>query len=216
MNQLNAPVLFLVDSHSTYKYAPTIKLFADNNIIVLILPAHSSTILQPLDLTCNGELKRLLKANFAVVADENGPTKCNRLLHTSVYCLQLALGGLHIMNGFSRAGIHPFSKQAPINSNLIHNPLAEITLAPLTKKKRGPTIAGKILVNGIDQTPAILPSCPTTSFSNCPAFSKISPSSSSQKINPTPLDCMSIITNCKKFFLFLCYVGVVFWVFVLF
>jgi DDE superfamily endonuclease len=135
MNQPNAPVLFLVDSHSTHKYAPTIKLFADNNIIVLILPAHSSTILQLLDLTCNGELKRLLKANFAVVADEDGPTKRNRLLYTSVYCLQLALGGLHIMNGFSRAGIHPFSKQAPMNSNLIRNPLAEITLAPLTRRK---------------------------------------------------------------------------------
>src|SRR5271163_2709452 len=74
MGQPNAPVLFLVDSHSTRKHKPTKKLFADNNIIVLVFPAHSSTILQPLDLTSNGELKRLLRANFVVVEGEDGPT----------------------------------------------------------------------------------------------------------------------------------------------
>ena len=39
-------------------------------------------------------------------------TKHNRVLHTSVYCLWLVLGGFYITNGFSRAWIHPFSKQA--------------------------------------------------------------------------------------------------------
>jgi DDE superfamily endonuclease len=102
MNQSNTPVLFLVNSHSTCKHKPTKKLFEDNNIIILVLPAHSSTILQPLDLTCNGELKRLLRANFVVVEGEDSLTKRNRLLYTSVYYFQLALRGLHIMNGFSR------------------------------------------------------------------------------------------------------------------
>src|SRR5271163_4339189 len=60
MSQSNAPVLFFVDSHSTRKHEPTKKLFADNNIIVLVFPAHSSTILQPLNLTSNRELKTLL------------------------------------------------------------------------------------------------------------------------------------------------------------
>src|SRR5271163_270255 len=59
------------------------------------------------------------------------------------------------MNGFSRAGIHLFSKLTPLKSNLIRNPLAEVTLQPLAKKKRGPSITGKILVNGVDQTPIL-------------------------------------------------------------
>ena len=192
MNQPTAPVLFIVDSHSTRKHEPTIQLFRDNNIIVFILPAHSSTILQPLDLSCNGELKRLLKGHFVVVEGEDGPTKRNRLLHTAVLCLQLALGGLHIMSGFSRAGIHPFSKQAPLNSNLIRNPLAEITLPPQQKKKRGATIAGKILINGLDQTPALPPPIPIIPLPQCPLFPQIAPSSSSHQIgsrsiNPLPL-----------------------------
>jgi DDE superfamily endonuclease len=197
MNQPNTPVLFLVDSHSTCKHEPTKKLFEDNNIIFLVLPAHSSTILQPLDLTCNGELKRLLRANFVVVEGEDGPTKHNRLLYTSVYCLQLALGGLHIMNSFSRAGIHPFSKQAPLQSNLIRNPLTEITLQPLAKKKRGPSIAGKILVNGVDQTPVLLSPLPTTSASNCSSFPQIAPSSFSQKNDPSQVASLSLIVFKK-------------------
>jgi hypothetical protein len=197
MNKPNAPVLFIVDSHSTRKHEPTKKLFADNNIIVLILPAHSSTILQPLDLTCNGELKRLLRANFVVVESEDGPNKRNRLLHTAVYCLQLALGGLHVMNGFSRAGIHPFSKQAPLKSNLIRNPLAEITLSPLAKKKRGLSIAGKILVNGVDQTLALSPPPSNISQPHCPSFPQISPSSSSQKVASSQPSAPLLITYQK-------------------
>jgi DDE superfamily endonuclease len=115
MNQLNTHVLFLVDSHSTHKHKLTKKLFEDNNIIILVLPVHSSTILQPLDLTCNRELKKLLRVNFVVVKDEDSLTKCNILLYTSVYCLQLALRGFYIMNGFSRVEIHSFSKQALFN-----------------------------------------------------------------------------------------------------
>jgi DDE superfamily endonuclease len=135
MNQPNTPVLFLVDSHSTRKYKLTKKLFEDNNIIVLVLPAHSFTILQSLDLICNRELKRLLRVNFVVVEGEDSSTKHNRLLYTSVYCLQLALGDFHIMNSFSRAEIHSFSKQAPLQSNLIHNPLAKSLFSLLLRRR---------------------------------------------------------------------------------
>ena len=146
------------------------------------MPAHSSTILQPLDLSCNGELKRLLKLYFPTVESEDGPDKHNRLLYTTVFCLQQALGGLHILNGFSRAGIHPFSKQAPLKSTLIRNPLAEVTLPPASKKKRGPTIAGQILVNGLASTLALPPPSSIISPTPVPPPLSIAPSSSSQQI----------------------------------
>ena len=87
LNKTTQPALLIVDSHSTHKHQPTILLFTQHNIIVLILPAHSSTILQPLDLTVNGELKQLLKLRFKPKKGEDGPTKQNKLLYTTVECL---------------------------------------------------------------------------------------------------------------------------------
>jgi hypothetical protein len=130
----NQKVLFIVDSHSTRKYQPTIDLFQQHNIFVFILPAHSSTILQPLDLTVNGELKRLLKLRFKPVKGEDKPTKRNRLLYTTVECLQGAFLAMHITDGFSRAGIHPFSIGAPLNSSLVRSANAEMDFQPPAKK----------------------------------------------------------------------------------
>jgi hypothetical protein len=86
-NLPNQKALLIVYSHSTRKYKPTIKLFEQHNIMVNILPAHSSTILQPLDLSVNGELKRLLKLRFQPKANEDKPTKRSRLMYITVECL---------------------------------------------------------------------------------------------------------------------------------
>ena len=118
LNKPTQPALLIVDSHSTRKHQPTILLFTDHNIIVLILPAHSSTILQPLDLIVNGELKCLLKLRFKPKKSEYGPIKHNKLLYTTVDCLQGVFLAMHITDGFFRAGIYPFSEEAPLNSKV--------------------------------------------------------------------------------------------------
>lgn len=188
-------VLLLVDSHSTRKHEPTIKLFEENNILVFILPAHSSTILQPLDLTCNKELKRVLRLYFLPLLNEDRATKRNRLLHTSVLCLQSALTALQITTGFARAGIWPFSKEAPLNSNLVRNPLQELEFQAPIKRKRGPSIAGKVLTNGVALPPAITSTTPSTSSLPTPPLKKIAPLCSAQKIDtctPSLIDFVNL------------------------
>lgn len=143
----NQPALLIVDSHSTRKHEPTIRLFEAHNIIVFILPAHSSTILQPLDLSCNKEFKRVLRQLFHVVPNEDRPTKRNRLLFTSIHALQSAFVGHCIQLGFRRAGIHPFSSQAPLNSHLIRNPLAERNFSPPLHHPKRNGIAGKVITH---------------------------------------------------------------------
>lgn len=182
MGKPNQMVLFLVDSHSTRKHEPTIKLFEQYNIMVLILPAHSSTILQPLDLTCNGELKRLLRLNFLPVGGEDRPTKRNRLLYTAVMCLQIALSGLFITCGFSRAGIYPFCAEAPLNSTLVRHPIEEVDFQPPQKKKRGPSIAGKVLTAGLLSAPQICPPAPIPSLPPAPLCKIVVPSCSPAQI----------------------------------
>ena len=129
-------------------------MFEDNNILVNILSAHSSTILQPLDLTVNGELKRLLRQRFKAVKGEDIPTKRSRLMYTTVECLQVALTGIYITDGFERAGIWPFSVDAPLKSNLIIHKIDLMDFAPPSKRKRGPTIAGQVLTFG-EPTPML-------------------------------------------------------------
>jgi hypothetical protein len=160
--------LLLVDSHSTRKHQPTITtLFEQHNIYVKVLPAHSSTILQPLDLTVNGEFKRLLRLRFHPKTGEDTPTKRSRLLYTSVECLQGAFLGMHITDGFARAGLWPFNIEAPLNSSLVKHTIDTINFAPPPKRKRGPSIAGKVLTTTGDiqlvAQPTILPAPPLPS-----------------------------------------------------
>lgn len=180
----NQKVLLIVDSHSTRKYAPTIKLLNDHNIYTLILPAHSSTILQPLDLTVNGELKRLLKLRFKPKEGEDRATKRNRLLFISVACLQGAFLAIHIQDGFERAGIHPFSVGAPLDSSLVKHSIDQVEFQPPAKRKRGPTIAGKVLTTGNPLPPAILPPTPNTPLPLPPITPAIAPSNSPPQITP--------------------------------
>lgn len=163
--------LLIVDSHSTRKHQPTITLFEEHNVMVIILPAHSSTIIQPLDLSVNGEFKRLLKLRFKTRDNEDGPTKRSRLLFVSVECLQGALLGMYIKDGFARAGIYPFSKKAPLNSSLVKHQIDQIDFSATPKKKPRVSIAGKVLTFGEKPTQAItnptpnialLPAPPTT------------------------------------------------------
>lgn len=148
---LNLPqqkALFIVDSHITRKHEPTIKLFEEHNILVYILPSHSSTILQPLDLTVNAEFKRLIRLRFKPIKDEDKPTKRSRVLYKSIECLQGAFLAIHITDRFARAEIWPFSAKASLNSALVKHPDDLINYAPPTKRKRGPKIAGKVLTYG--------------------------------------------------------------------
>jgi DDE superfamily endonuclease len=92
----NQQTLFIVNSHSTRKHESTILFFQEHNIYVIILSAHSSTILQSLDLTVNSELKHLLRLRFKSKKSEDTLTKCNRLLFTIVKCFQGAFLAMHI------------------------------------------------------------------------------------------------------------------------
>ena len=87
--------------------------------MVVVLPAYSSTILQLLDLTVNGEFKRLLKLRFQPRPAEDKPSKRNRLMYHTVHCLQGAFLSMHITDGFAKAGIWPYFPDAPLNSSLI-------------------------------------------------------------------------------------------------
>jgi len=52
------PVLLVMDHHISRDALDAEKLWRDHRILLLLIPAHSSHITQPLDLSTNGEFKQ--------------------------------------------------------------------------------------------------------------------------------------------------------------
>jgi hypothetical protein len=69
---------------------------------------------------------------------------------------------MHIQDGFARAGIYPFSKEAPLNSALIKHAQDEIDFQPAAKRAKTTAISGKVLTEGNLPPLAIAPSAPAT------------------------------------------------------
>jgi hypothetical protein len=122
MHELEEWVLLLVDGHNFRDFMSFIIVFELHQVIVLVLPAHSSTVLQPLDLQPNTQFKRVLTSHFKVIKGEPKEEQCIRLLNLSVEAVQVALCAIYIKAGFSKAGIWPFSAEARLKSSLVRDP----------------------------------------------------------------------------------------------
>jgi DDE superfamily endonuclease len=182
----NQAALLIVDSHNSRDHSDTIKLCKQHNIIVLVLLAHSSTILQPLDLSVNKKLKEALQENFEPKPHESVPEKRSRLLYTSIFCLQIALNALPIKRGFARAGIWPFVKEAPLNSHLVRSPANEVPPVVTTKKNKRRRIAGVVLTPENTHTP--LPSLPSSKRLRGPSQPTTQQTQPPTQPTPQPVD----------------------------
>src|SRR5205807_1227108 len=116
LNLQHAKALLIVDGHSSRLDPTSISALQEHSIDELIIPAHSSTILQPLDLAPFGSFKSLFSKHFKLQLDKSKDVRRIRLLAIAAMCLDSALSLLHITSGFSHAGIFPFNKIAPLNS----------------------------------------------------------------------------------------------------
>jgi DDE superfamily endonuclease len=140
--------LLIVDGHSSHANDISTALCTQENIDVIVFPAHSSATLQPLDLGVNGAFKAILARHFKVKDNESVDERRARLLAVSVQCLQSALTPLYICEGFSKTGIFPFSREAPLNSELVIDPVDQIDQPRPAKRTRGPRISNQILTYG--------------------------------------------------------------------
>ncbi|KXJ07151.1 hypothetical protein AC249_AIPGENE20278 [Exaiptasia diaphana] len=103
------PVMLLVDGHKSHVTEDLIKEAVANGIAIFCLPAHSSHLLQPLDLSLFGPLKRgWVKACAAfnhvasvVVCQRNFAKIFNVAWHTSIT-------PEIIQSGFKKSGIFPY------------------------------------------------------------------------------------------------------------
>lgn len=143
-------VLLLVDGHNSRDCMPTIIAFDSHRVLVLVLLAHSSTVSQPLDLEPNQVYKHCLTKHFKIKKGEPKEEQRIRLLDTSIEALQVALSPIYVKAGFARAGIWPFSRDAPLKSNLVRDPHEDAVKAAPPKRPGRIGISGKLLNNRVN------------------------------------------------------------------
>lgn len=131
-------LLLILDGHVSHVAVDLVEWAESQNIIILLLPAHTSHILQPLECSCYGPLEQL----------------CNNLCHnilltTSSLVTRKDICGLlckaysrafvadNLISGFKKTGVYPFNKKA----------IASIPLTPLPE-----FVSDKVLINVTEDT----------------------------------------------------------------
>ena len=72
MNRMSTAILFIMDGHVSRLNLSFIKECRKNNIVVLLLPAHTSNCTQPLDNGVNGVFKQTLAKTAARLINSVG------------------------------------------------------------------------------------------------------------------------------------------------
>lgn len=108
------PTLLIYDGHSTHVQLSVIQIAKQHNITIIKLPAHSSHLLQPLDLS----VFKPLKDKWDSVMVEWQRSNYGQKLTKKEFSLLIGrvwknLDSLNIINGFKKGGIFP------VNPNVI-------------------------------------------------------------------------------------------------
>ena len=107
-------VLLIFDGHKSHINVPVIDWAQQHNIELFVLPAHTSHILQPLDVGCFGPLQRIYNTEchkFIRCNPNSNITRYN-VAELSSKAYDLALSSLNLKSAFQRTGIYPFNPAA--------------------------------------------------------------------------------------------------------
>ena len=201
------PVLLLLDGHSSHYSPVTIKIAAENQVILFALPPHTTHVSQPLDRCCFAPLKAAWRQECHNFYTEN-PGRCvtkydfSHLFHKA---WDSAMTGSDIVSGFKATGICPFDR------NVITFPSEEESFSKFKPESL-------VERTGISYIPLYSPApARTKSIVKEPAVSRESSFTKSVPTNPAtynssipttssvPLPCNTTIskflpeqTNCNK------------------
>ncbi|CAG2249442.1 unnamed protein product [Mytilus edulis] len=107
----NDNVLLLLDGHKSHVAVDIIEWAQEHHIIIHVLPAHTSHILQPLDVGCYGPLQRIYDNECHKTIRKNSSviTKYN-ICELACKAYQKALCPENLQSAFRKTGIYPLDK----------------------------------------------------------------------------------------------------------
>jgi hypothetical protein len=128
------PILVILDGHKTHINVPVLDWAKKNNVIMFILPAHTSHVLQPLDVGCFGPLQKIYNGKCHRYLRENPSTKITRFnvaaLASESY--HSALSSDNLRSSFKKTGIFPLDSNAISKDNFTPS---EPYTTPVKEKK---------------------------------------------------------------------------------
>ena len=137
------PILMIYDGHASHKSPETIKFAREKNIILFVLPAHSSHILQPLDVSIFGPFKNYYYSECSRFMQRNMGRTITKYEICTLACKAYlkAMTPLSIQNGFRKTGIFPLKADAitqekffPCESFREKNPIGKVKAIKQGKK----------------------------------------------------------------------------------
>jgi hypothetical protein len=113
--------VLLLDGHSTHVTLKAIEICRNNNVSLMCLPAHSSHILQPLDVSVYCHVKKVWRT---ILQEYYATSKCHNLdkesfppLLKKLYSSGKASTRLHAIDGFENTGFYPLNNNNIDKSN---------------------------------------------------------------------------------------------------
>ena len=105
-----SPILFVLDNHETHLSIDFIDMAADNGVVVVTIPPHTSHKLQPLDISVYGPFKRLYNREIDtwLVTHPAKTVSIYDIAEISGKAWSKASMPANIISGFAASGISPF------------------------------------------------------------------------------------------------------------
>ncbi|MES9884138.1 MAG: hypothetical protein ABW185_25105 [Sedimenticola sp.] len=106
-------ILLIYDGHASHISSSLIEWAKSHNIILFVLPAHTSHILQPLDVGVFGPFKRYYYSECATFMRDNIGQKVTKyeMCHISSQAYIKAMTPVNIISSFKKTGIFPLSRE---------------------------------------------------------------------------------------------------------
>jgi hypothetical protein len=106
-------VLLLLDGHRSHVSVDLVRWAKEKGIIIFILPAHTSHILQPMDVACYGPLEKIYNILcHKLMRESSQPITRYNVCSIASRAYLKALSPENIQSGFRRAGIYPLNADA--------------------------------------------------------------------------------------------------------
>ena len=134
--------ILILDGHGSHISVDFLWACKQNKVELVFLPAHTSYVLQPLDLSCFSQIKTRYRQSIADLAalNDSAPVKKSRFISIYHKAREEGLTERVIRNGWKAAGIAPWNPEKAIQSRqVIQSP------PPRLQRKRAPSIEHDLL-----------------------------------------------------------------------
>ncbi|XP_041361965.1 tigger transposable element-derived protein 1-like [Gigantopelta aegis] len=106
------PILILYDGHKSHINISLIQWARETNIIIFVLPAHTSHVLQPMDVGCFGPFETIYNGMKYTYLREHATSGIDRYSLCEIACKAYcsAVTPVNLQASFRKTGIYPFNR----------------------------------------------------------------------------------------------------------